>query len=887
MLPPRVRRLFRLPVHQPERLEPDVREEIAFHIEQRTAQLIARGVPPERAHAEAVRRFGRMDEAHAGIHRSAQRREEKVRLRQRLDSLRLDLRYTLRAIRTSPGFTGIIVLTLGLGIGANTAIFSVVDAVLLRPLPYPAPERLVVVGDAQGGDDILPASYPEFVDWRSRSTEIFTAVGAYFSTELTLSGGDEPEMLDGARVSSSMPEILGVTPLRGRWFRPDEEPRGGERVVLISEELWSRRFGRDPSLIGRSLTLSGNPYTVIGVMPSGGRSVLPGDLVTGRRRDFWIPLRLDTDVAPRGLHFMTVIGRLRTDITLDAARSRMGGVADQLKKDGVTKHGIELVSASDRIVGPIRTRLILLLGAVGLVLLIACANVANLLLGRAAARHRETAVRIALGAGRTRVAGQLILESVLRALLGGALGIAIAYGALALARGWLPSRLPRAGDIALDERVLLFALAISIATGLLFGVYPALRAAHQDAGTALREGSRGLSAGLGRDRVRIALVVAEVALSFVLLANAGLLLRSFGRLTSVETGFDAERTLVALVLLPQSRYADSTRQISFFDALLERAATIPGVRKVALTSSLPVEGGINGGFSIEGVTFPDSAEPMVEKRVVSANYFDMLGAPIVSGRNFTERDRLGSPGVMIVNESFARKWFPDGRVVGRRVAFSWGTEGMQTVIGVVADIREGALDAPPAPAMYVPLAQRPNDAMNVVMRTSGEPLDAAPALRRVMLGLDRDLALTQVRTLADVLSSGVAGPRLSATLLGIFSMLALFLAAIGLYGVISFSVVQRTREIGIRSALGAGRGNILRLVLGQGFLLVLLGLLAGVGLALASGRLVASQLFGVAPNDPGTLSAVAAILVLVAMLAATIPALRATRIDPLVALRED
>ena len=887
MLPRGVRRLFRLAIHRPERLESEVDEEIAFHIEERTAQLIARGVPPDRARDEAIRLFGPMDRIPPGIHQSARRREDRVRLRQRLDNLRLDLRYTLRAIRTSPGFTAVVVLTLGLGIGANTAIFSVVDAVLLRPLPYPDADRLVVLGDAQPGGEIVTASYPEFMDWRPRGTGIFTDIAAYFSSEATLSGEGEAEMLSGVRVSTAIAPMLGVTPLLGRWFRPEEEARGSERVVLISEDLWSRRFGRDPGIIGERLTLNGNPFTVIGVMPSGGRAMLPGDLITGERRDTWFPLRLDTEVAPRGLHFMTVVGQVREDVGLTAARSRMEVIAEQLRTDGVTQHGVAIIPATERIIGPVRARLTLLLGAVGLVLLIACANVANLLLGRAAVRQREIAVRIALGAGRTRVAGQLILESVSRSLLGGVLGIGIAYASLGIAREWLLSRLPRAGDIALDGRVLLFALAVSVVTGLLFGIIPALRSARQDAGAALREGSRGLSAGIRRDRVRTALVIGEVALSFVLLVNAGLLMRSFGRLSAVETGFDAERTLSALVVLPSTRYPDSTRQIAFFDDLLARASTLPGVRGVALTSSLPIEGGINGGFRIEGVTFPDSADPMAEKRVVSANYFDVLGARLVGGRTFDSRDRLGAPTVMVMNESFARTWFPDGRAIGRRVAFSWGLDGMQTVIGIVADIREGALDQPVAPAMYVSVAQRGSDAMNVLVRTTGDPLDAAPALRRVVRGIDRDLPISEVRTLADVMETGVAGPRLSAALVAIFSVLALFLAAVGLYAVISFSVAQRTREIGIRAALGAGRGNILRLVLGHGLLLVGIGLVVGFALALASGRIMANQLFGIAANDPGTFTIVAVVLACVAITAAALPALRATRIDPLVALREE
>ena len=887
MLPPRVRRLLRLDVHDRTRLAVDVDDEIAFHIEQRTEQLIRRGLPPAEARAEAIRKFGTSYSTWDGIHASARRREDRMRFDEWRDALVHDLRYTLRVLRGSPGFTAVVAVTLALGIGANTAIFSIIDGVLLQPLPYPAPERLVILSDEQADGTGVPVSYPEFVDWRTRGTEIFSSIGVAFSSEATLTGSGEPEVLRGARVSADVPRMLGMTVLRGRALTAEDDLRSAERVAMVSEDLWRRRFGADPAMVGRALTINGYPWTVVGIVRSDSRAVLPAGLVSGQRTDIWFPMRLDDQVAPRGLHFLTVLAHRRAELTEPSAAERLKALATQLREEDVTTHGILMTPVTERVIGDVRARLVLLLGAVGLVLLIACANVANLLLARAAARQREIAVRVAIGAGRARVASQLLIESVIRALLGGLLGALIAYVVIAVVRERLAGRIPRVDEVAVDGRMLLFALGLSVVTGLLFGIVPALRAARNDAGTVLREGGRTLAGSLRHDRVRSVLVVSEVALSFVLLAGAALLIRSFERLASVDTGFDDERTLTALVVLPYSRYPDSTRQIAFFDELLERARALPGVRGVALASNLPVEGGTNGGFSIEGRELPPDEPVLAEKRVVSASYFEVIGARMVDGRSFDQRDVLGAQPVMVVNEAFAKKWFPDRSAVGERVAFSWGIDGMQTVIGVVADVREVGLDQAPAPAIYVTYAQRASDALNVVMRTTGDPLAMTPALRETVLSIDPDLPISQVRTMADVVTSGIAGPRLSATLVGVFSVLAVLLAAIGLYGVISYSVLQRTHEMGIRTALGAKPGDVLRLVLGQGLVLTAIGLAGGLALALALGRVLASQLYAIEANDPSTLTGVALLLAVVGVLAAAGPALRASRTDPIVALRGD
>ncbi|HUF27821.1 MAG TPA: ABC transporter permease [Gemmatimonadaceae bacterium] len=886
MLPPRVRRLLRLDVRDRERLAGDVNEEIAFHIEQRTQQLIARGLSAADARAEALRRFGAAYLEGRSIHASARHREDHMRLAEWRDALAHDIRHGIRLLGSSPGFTAVVTLTLALGIGATTAIFSVVDTALLRPLPYPAAERLVVLSDLQG-ELVAPASYPEFHDWRTHGGGIFSAIGVYFLTQTSLTGAGEPEVLRGVRGSSDVPRMLGLTILRGRALGPDDDLRSSEAVLLIGEGLWRRRFGGDPAVVGSTLTVQGQPAIVVGIVRADARAVPPQGLSTGEAPEIFLPLRLDESVAPRGLHFMTVLAQLAPGVPLSQARERLGDVAERLRSDGATTHGITMIPVTERVIGDVGGRLGLLFGAVGVLLLIACVNVANLLLARMAERHHEMAVRMAIGASRGRLIGQLLVESILRALLGGLLGVLIAWGSLVLARAWLPGRVPRADQIALDGRVLLFAFALSVGTGLLFGLLPALRAAGRDTAGALREGARGLTGGASGDRVRAALVVGEVALSFVLLAGAALLIQSFGRLSSVELGFDDGRTLTGYVLLPSSRYPDSTTRIAFFDRLTRRVASVPGVQGVALSSDLPVEGGTNGGFSIEGRTFPPGDPPLAEKRIVSANYFEMLRARLVEGRTFDGRDVLGAPAVMVVNESFARLHFPGTSAVGQRVAFSWGIEGMQTVIGVVADIREGALDRAILPAMYVNVAQRASDGMHVLVRTAGEPSAMAPALRAAVLDIDSALPISGVRTLRDVVRSGIRGSRLSATLVGIFSIVALVLAAIGLYGVISFSVMQRRHEMGIRTALGARASDVLRLVLWHGVVLVVIGLAVGLLLAMVSGRLVASQLYGIAASDGRTLAVTASVLALAGLAAAAIPAARAARTDPMVALRAE
>ena len=883
---PRWRRLLRLPASD---VRVDVEDELRFHIETSTRELVARGMEPMAARAEAERRFGAVEDVRAELLTIDERCRKRAKRADTMSAFLHDIQFAVRAVRKTPGFSLVVAVTLALGIGATTAMYGVVDTVLVRPLPYVAPDRLVAIGDVQT-TEVTPASFPEYVAWQSAGESVFSDLAAWWQTSLTLTGGCataaacEPEVLAGDRMSANMPRLLGVTPVLGRSFRPEEEASSGERVVMISERLWRRRFGGDPGVLGRLLTFNGMPHAVVGVFPTTASTRMPRELSAGRSADAWVALRLDVKRAPQGLHFLSVAARLRPGTSLAKARATMAVAAAQVRAAGLTSHGVQLEPLADRIVGWTRPLLASLLGAVGIVLLIACANVANLLLARASARQKEVAIRVALGASRLRIVAQLLAESVVRALLGGALGIGLAYASIAALHRWLPTRLPRFDQVRVDARVLLFAVVLSVVTGVLFGLVPALRAARSQTTEALREGGRGVFGGLRRDRFRRALVTAEIALSFVLLVGAGLLLRSFDRLLAVRKGFEPEHVLTASVVLPSVQYGDAARQRMFWEELEGRLRVVPGVEAVGLTSSLPVEGGVNGGISIEGRSFAADAEPVVEKRVVSAGYLPAIGARLVAGRGFDARDAAGAPAVVIVNEAFVRRWMPGETPIGKRVDFGWGTEGLQTIVGVIADMKEEELDQPASAAMYIPVSQRASDAMYVVARGA---TDVAASVRRAVLTMDRDLPIAELRALSDVTTAGVAGQRLSASLLGVFAFLALLLAAVGLYGVISYAVAQRTQELGVRAALGAQRADLIRLVVRQGATFILAGLAMGALGALASGRIIANQLFGVGAADPATFALVAVLLAAVALTAVLVPALRAARADPLVALRQN
>jgi predicted permease len=859
-------------------VEADIDDELCLHLEMRERDYRVAGLSPAEAREEALSRFGDVAGVKGWLRRHDLRRLRQERRIEVLSELTQDVRYAFRRLLQSRGFTAAVVVILALGIGATTAIFSLIHAALLRPLPYAEPERLVAVTDLQGESE-NPMSYPEVLDWQ-RSSGIFADLAAYFTTSFTLTGAGEPESVAAVQMSAELPRMLGAVPLLGRTFAPGEDRRSAPRTVILGEAFWRRRFGGDRQVIGRALTLEGNPFTVIGVFADSRRSIVPDRLAAGRQVDLWCPLRLDAEVAPRGLHFLSVVGRLRRGLSLAAAQGRSAALAHRLQQDKVTDHGIRVDRLERVVIGDRRPLFYALAGAVGLVLLIACANIANLLLARSAARSSEIAIRVALGAPRLRIVRQLLVESVLLALLGGAAGVAVAGAGVAALRVLGPGSLPRLDEVTVDGTMLGFALALSFATGLLFGLLPALRASRTDLSALIKIGARGAAGGPAHDRLRGALIVTEVALSFALLIGAGLLVRSLHRLLAVDKGFDPDRVVSASLVLPFSRYPDGPRQGELFRDVGERVAAVPGVQVSGFVNNLPLEGGVNGGVGIDGRTFPPDAQPSAEKRIASPGYFEVLRIPLVAGRFFDRRDVAGAPPVVVVNQTFARRYFPGQSAVGRRIDFAWDTTGLQEIVGVVGDVREQALHQPASPEIYIPLAQHPMNSMYLLVRAPGSPMSLVPRVRGVVYAVDRNLPLAEVRPLDEVVAGGLASRRLTLALFAAFSALALVLAAVGVYAVVSYSAQQRRREFGIRMALGAGAPEVARTVFGQGLVLITAGTVLGALAALALGRFLAGLVFGVGTSDPSTFAGVALLLVATAFLASLVPALRAAQTDP-------
>ena len=786
-----------------------------------------------------------------------------------------DLRYGIRMLAKSPAFTAVAILTLALGIGANTAIFSVVNAVLLRPLPYKNPDQLVAIWDKQPNDQLTPASYPEYLDWREQ-TQVFESVATFFSSSYVLSGKGIPEQIPALRASSNYLPTLGIEPVLGRNFRPEEEQRNGDRVLLLSYAAWKGRFGGDPAIVGKTLDLSDQTFTVIGVLPS--------DFMLPEKAELLLALRLNPQTADRGLHFMTVSGRLRPGLSLAQAHKEIRPVAERLQKERSTTHGIVLISAKDDITQGAGTPLYLLLGAVGFVLLIGCANVANLLLARAIQRKKEIAIRIAVGAGRGRLIRQLLVESILLGLAGGLCSLLLVGWVMdAIVRAFA-DRLPRASEIRMDTHVLLFALGISILTGILFGLAPAWESLKVSLYDTLKEGG-GQSGSTSRRKQNV-LIVGEVALSLVLAAASGLLIRSFRELLHVDKGFSSDRILTFEVAIPHTRYPEAAKQFLFFQQVLERLKNLPGVESVGMVNQLPLSGSnVNGNIDIEGRTFPRDSRPVVDKCIASADYFSTLRIPLVRGRFFREQDTVDAPHVAIINQAFARRYFPNEDPIGKRIAFTWGIDGFQEIVGVIGGVKHDGLADPVRTEFYVPYSQRPDEDFQIVMRTKGDPTSLVSAARAAVLAVDQGQPINEVETMDAIVSHSLTDQRTAMWLLGAFAGLALALTAVGIYGVISYSVGQRTREIGLRMALGAQPGDVMQHVVREGMALVLWGVGIGLLVGLAATKVLASQIYGVSPRDPLTFAAVALLLVGVALVACYIPARRATRVDPMVALR--
>ncbi|MGH9936763.1 MAG: ABC transporter permease, partial [Blastocatellia bacterium] len=786
----------------------------------------------------------------------------------------------------NPGFTLVAIVTLALGIGANTAIFSVVNGVLLSALPYPQPDQLAMVwldNRRQGiRDDIT--SYPNFQDWRDQN-KTFQGMAGVRSLNFNLTGVGEPEELRAADVSVNFFQLMGVSPARGRGFTAEEEQPGKNKIVVLSHGLWQRRFGGDPGILNKTISLNGESNVVVGVMPPGFQ--FPD------KTEMWRPLAPNERArAARGSFWLPVVGRLKPGVTRAQAQADMDLIGRQLERqypDINAGYGVNVMPLIEQTVGSIRRSLLVLFGAVLFVLLIACANVANLLLARAAARQREVAVRAALGAGRWRIVRQLLTESLLLAVAGGALGVLLAWWGLRLLLDLSPANIPRLENIRLDSLALGFTFGLSLLTGLIFGLAPALQTSHLELSETLKEGGRTGAGSRRAQRLRSVFIVAEVALTLALLVSAGLLVRSFWRLQQVNPGFKTDHVLTLQLTLPRSKYPEGAQVVSFYQRLQERLSALPGAESASATSSILMPNITNsGGFSIENKP-QDPREQSLELpfEAVQPNYFQTMGVQLMNGRAFTEQDARGRPEVAIVNETFVKRYFPNEDPIGKRFTFGDANDNPQwiTIVGVVRDTKRQGLDRPIRIESWMPHAQMPARSMEVVLRTTGDPLALSQAVREAVWSLDRDLPIPKIETMEQILSESVAQRRLNMLLLGLFALVALILAAVGIYGVMSYAVTQRTHEIGVRVALGARDRDVLRLVVAQGMMLALAGVAIGLIATFALTRLMASLLFGVSATDPLTFILISLLLASVALIACWVPARRATKVDPMVALR--
>ncbi len=797
-----------------------------------------------------------------------------------------DLRYALRGFARRPSFTLAVVLTLAVGIGANSAIFSIVNGVLLRPLPYESQERLVRVFGRYVETGRTAFSYPDFVDLRTRATTLERVAG-YASGGVTLTGAAEPELLQIVPVVGDLFGVVGVKPILGRAFRPEEEQFGSHRVVVLSHKLWTRRFAADSAVIGRVISLNSNPYVVVGVAPP---EMYP------RWAEVWAPYAVNPANPPphRRSEFLGVIGRMKPGVSVERARSDVAALAKQLSQEYPQTNANFLTDLSllrTEIVGEIRPALIVFMSAVALVLLVACGNVANLMLARAAARTREVAVRVSLGAGRRRLIRQLLTESLLLAVIGGVLGLAFAAWGVGAVKAMRPGNLPRIDDIALDWRVVAFTLGVSVLTGIVFGLAPALQAARGDVRAALQSGGRGASGG-ALDRMRGALVAAQVAFALVLLVGAGLLIKSFARLQDVNTGIRPDNLLTFSISLPVARYKSDTARHLLFESLETRLKAIPGAQLVGAGSDLPIGGNYPYiTFNIEGMT--DRIPGVMQDAVpltVTPDYLRTLGIALRSGRSFTPQDGPTAARVALVNVEMARRFWRGKDPIGSRITLGNPADPnavWRTVVGVIENTRLESLDREPYPQMLFPAAQQDVASLDFAIRTSVPPASLAPAVRREVRALDRDLAVFNVKTMDERLAEVVAQPRVNLIVLGAFALLALVIAAIGTYGVMAYAIAQRTRELGIRVALGASGGNVVRLVVRQGMLPALAGIGIGVVGALLGARLLASLLYGVGTHDVPTFAIAVSALGAVALMACYLPARRAANADPMLALRSD
>jgi putative ABC transport system permease protein len=861
-----------------ERWDQERERELQTYLEIETEENIARGMTPEEAGYAARRKLGN----------PTQIREEIYRMNSLtfIESLWQDVRCGLRILRKNAGFAVVAILTLALGIGANTAIFSVIHAVLLSPLPYNDPDRIVFLLESNPGNGFpeFSVSPPNYVDWRN-ATSSFESMASVAASSLNYTSGVDPERLTGARVSSSFFSVFGANPALGRTFSAEDDVQGKASVVVLSYALWSRHFGSDPQILEKSLTLDGRLYRVVGVTRQG--------FQFPRGAELWLPSEFTKDdLSPDalGAHYLGVMARLKSGVSVQQAQGEMLAVSSRLESQYPrTNKGwtSRVVTLSDRTVRSVRPTLLVLFGAVGFLLLIACANVANLLLARAAARQKEIAIRFSLGASRMRIARQLLTESILLSGIATGAGLLLAEWAIRALRTLPPSNLPRAATIGLDLPVLGFAAGVAVLTGLLFGFAPALQVTRGAPSETLKEGGRTSSAG--RQSVRSALVVLETTLALVLLVGAGLLLKSFLRLQTVDPGFQYKNVVTANVSLPQSKYSTDSQKIQFFDQLLERIQSVRGVHEVAAASGNPMEGS-NYSFAFTTKDLSEVAladQPSAGYYVVSANYFHTLGIPLLAGRYFTPEDYAGSPRVAIISQTIAHRFFNTKNPIGQtiKIGVGAGEPVDREIVGVVGDVKDDGLGAAGTMSAYEPYKQIGWSDMTLFVRSDSDLSQMAATIRSQVLSVDKNQPVADISTGDQLMTEAVAQPQLRTLLLSLFAGLALVLASLGIYGVMSNTVAQRTHEIGVRMALGAGQSSVLKLVLSNGMRLTLLGIVLGTAGAFALTRLMKGFLFHVTPTDPATFVEVALFLFLVALLASYIPARRATRVDPVIALR--
>lgn len=863
--------------------EADLERELQTHLDLEAEEQAEASLSPEDAHYAARRALG-----------NTTRIKEDVRATwgfQWLETLLQDLRYGLRQLRRNPGFTAVAILTLALGIGANTAIFSMVNAVLLEPLPYRNPQRLVMLQITEPGSaSLVPvASGPDFEDWEKQN-HAFEEMAAGFVANKALTGRSEPLQLSGFEVSPQIFQLLGIPSLMGRTFTQDETQSGHNQVVILSYGLWQRAFGGDKGIVGKTITLGGDVYDVVGVMP---RSLKFPDLWWGTKAEFWIPLNLEQPAwrRSRGDRWLWVLARMKKGVTLAQAQADMATISRNLQHQYPredTGVNTQVLGLRGQLTKQVRPTLLVLFAAVGFLLLIACVNIANLLLAKAVAREREIAIRLAVGSGRIRLIRQLITESILLFLLGGLAGLLVGWGALrillyAAPEGYIPGIM----HVRLGGWVFAFTFGVALLTGLLAGLVPAIQSSKPDLQGVLKEGAR--TAAAARRNSRGILTVAEIALALVMLIGAGLTIKSLVRLTGVDPGFDPHDVLKAILALPLARYKTDREALTFYEQLLDRLRALPGVESASATAYLPLQGNPRTSVYIEGQPLPKNmwSSSEVAWCSVMPDYFRTMRIPLLKGRDFTLQDTPKSPQVAIINKTMARLFWPNQNPIGKRFARDYRKPAWITVVGIAGDVKESGLAEATSPEAYFPEAQTANLWMAVVIRTSLPPLGEASALRHVVRSLDPELPVSGVETLSQIVSRSSQQQRFVTLLLGLFAATALVLALMGIYGIISYSVAQRTHEFGIRIALGAQKREVLQLVLREGLALALVGVAAGLVSALALTRLMASLLYGVRPNDPATFVTVPLLLIGVALLACYIPARRAAKADPMVALRHE